>query len=132
MIILISLGCSSRYRRRTSGDAFLKFVMIEVLELSCKNVRCLCVIMIDCFVFTLRGFRVDVYCYRAGVVLLLCAYPWIRGVLGQGPRGAGVQPIQVAAVSNRRRARQRGTGHRGWGGGLGVLGLTKHVIVVRL
>ena len=67
-----------------------------------------------------------------GLLMLLCNYTWIRGYRGRGPRGGGVQPIQVAAASNRRHARQRGTGHRGWGGGVGVLGLTKHVIVVRL
>ena len=38
-----------------------------------------------------------------------------RGTGDRGPRGAGVQPIQVAAASDRRRARQRDTGHGGSG-----------------
>ena len=46
-----------------------------------------------------------------------------RGTGDRGPRGAGLQPIQVAAASDRRRARQRDTGLRGRG--LGVLGCVR-------
>ena len=39
----------------------------------------------------------------------------VQEVQGWGSRGARVQPIQVAAASDRRRARQRDTGHGGSG-----------------
>ena len=44
----------------------------------------------------------------------------VQKVQGWGSKGARVQPIQVAAASDRRRARQRDTGFRSRG--LGVLG----------